>query len=84
MVEINSAVNQMDRVTQQNAAMVEVTNAASDLGLRSVAFAEPYCPIHFRYGHQGITLRQVVTAMGGNPHSLPSQHPAQVKSKLVA
>src|SRR5262249_36587018 len=27
--EVNSAVNQMDQVTQQNAAMVEETNAAS-------------------------------------------------------
>lgn len=27
--EVNTAVNQMDQVTQQNAAMVEETNAAS-------------------------------------------------------
>jgi hypothetical protein len=29
LAEINSAVNQMDQVTQQNAAMVEETNAAT-------------------------------------------------------
>ncbi|MDX4075571.1 hypothetical protein [Brucella sp. NBRC 113783] len=28
LVEVNSAVNQMDQVTQHNAAMVEETNAA--------------------------------------------------------
>jgi methyl-accepting chemotaxis protein len=32
--EVNSAVNQMDQVTQQNAAMVEETNAASATLLR--------------------------------------------------
>ncbi len=29
LAEVNTAVNQMDQVTQQNAAMVEETNAAS-------------------------------------------------------
>ncbi|EJB08216.1 methyl-accepting chemotaxis protein [Rhizobium leguminosarum bv. trifolii WSM597] len=85
LAEINSAVNQMDRVTQQNAAMVEVTNAASaTLASEALLLRNLIARFTFDMGHQSITLRQVVTAMGGNPHSLPSQHPAQVKSKLVA
>ena len=50
--EINTAVNQMDQVTQQNAAMVEETTAAS-MALNEEAHALSTLVSRFQVGRQG-------------------------------
>ncbi|NHT77699.1 HAMP domain-containing protein [Rhizobiaceae bacterium CRRU44] len=67
LAEVNTAVNQMDQVTQQNAAMVEESNAAS---AALVSEAEHLRDLigQFQVGH---TLRQtaaVMAAGSAHPH----------------
>ena len=79
LAEVNTAVNQMDQVTQQNAAMVEETNAAS-ASLASEASGLRELISQFQLNNVGdITqqsnvLRQTASAMAatGNHRSIPS------------
>ncbi|MFN7103468.1 MAG: methyl-accepting chemotaxis protein, partial [Pseudorhizobium sp.] len=71
LAEVNTAVNQMDQVTQQNAAMVEETSAASAT-LASEAARLRELIGQFQLGAGGGTpasaLRQVASAMSAPSH----------------
>ncbi|MFP5077992.1 methyl-accepting chemotaxis protein [Rhizobium sp. YIM 134829] len=60
LAEVNSAVNQMDQVTQQNAAMVEETNAASATLAQETARLRELIQ-HFHIGDEamGLTSRHL-------------------------
>ena len=75
LTEINSAINQMDQVTQQNAAMVEETNAATQ-GLSGEAVKL-----------EGLVRR--FTTKSNAPHAAPvaansSSKPAQSPARALA
>ncbi|MEP3438554.1 MAG: methyl-accepting chemotaxis protein [Hoeflea sp.] len=83
LAEINSAVNQMDQMTQQNAAMVEQTNAATQ-GLSSEAVLLESLVGRFttggsRSGHQSGT-----TPVAANASSRPAHSPARALGAKVA
>tara|TARA_R110002020_G_scaffold243498_2_gene457041 strand:- start:14171 stop:16114 length:1944 start_codon:yes stop_codon:yes gene_type:complete len=83
LAEINSAVNQMDQMTQQNAAMVEQTNAATQ-GLSSEAVLLESLVGRFttggsRSGHQSGT-----TPAAANASSRPAHSPARALGAKVA
>jgi methyl-accepting chemotaxis protein len=81
LAEINSAVNQMDQVTQQNAAMVEQTNAATQ-GLSGEAVKLEGLVRRFKTGdgsaHQG------ASPVADNHASKPAQSPARALGAKVA
>jgi methyl-accepting chemotaxis protein len=83
--EVNTAVNQMDQVTQQNAAMVEEANAA---GATLAAEAGRLRELigQFQLGNRGAmqnapaqaaSLRKAASLMSAAPHSTPSASPAR-------
>jgi methyl-accepting chemotaxis protein len=79
--EVNTAVNQMDQVTQQNAAMVEESTAAS-FALASEAEELTRMMSQFRVGAQPAAIARASAkrrAAGGNP-----VHAAQAKIAAVA
>ncbi|SMC58853.1 methyl-accepting chemotaxis protein [Rhizobium sp. RU36D] len=78
--EINSSVSQMDQVTQQNAAMVEQTNAASHT-LASDAEALTRLVAQFKIGGSPAPARKPEVATAA---SLPKPSPArQLVSKVA-
>lgn len=64
--EINTAVNQLDQVTQQNAAMFEETTAASH-SLRSEADALAAAVANFKTGHDGAHSRANTSTSDKSP-----------------
>ncbi|MGI2033418.1 methyl-accepting chemotaxis protein [Rhizobium panacihumi] len=80
--EVNTAVNQMDQVTQQNAAMVEEANAAgATLATEAGRLRELIS--QFQLGHGGTAgsqtaaLRQTASVMAASPRSAPAASPAR-------
>jgi methyl-accepting chemotaxis protein len=73
LAEVNTAVNQMDQVTQQNAAMVEQSTAASH-SLAQEADALQASVARFRVGE--IRSAQPVPAPEGRPAPSPAPHMA--------
>ncbi len=71
--EINSAITQMDQMTQKNAAMVEETNAASHT-LAQDAGSLTQLMNQFRIGEHGAAVRVVPAA--ATPASRPKPSPA--------
>ena len=73
LAEVNTAVNQMDQVTQQNAAMVEESNAAS---AALVSEAERLRDLigQFQVGH---ALRQTAAVMAAGSTHRPVASPAR-------
>jgi methyl-accepting chemotaxis protein len=80
LAEVNTAVNQMDQVTQQNAAMVEETSAASAT-LASEAARLRELIGQFQLGTEGGTpataLRQVASAMSAPSRGAYASRPTQ-------
>ncbi|MBZ5763532.1 methyl-accepting chemotaxis protein [Rhizobium sp. VS19-DR104.2] len=86
LAEVNTAVNQMDQVTQQNAAMVEESNAASarlageSRGLRELLS-------QFQLGgnmaSQTAVLRQTASAMAAPRRASPSTNRAALRGSLA-
>jgi len=79
LVEINTAINQMDQVTQQNAAMVEETNAATQ-GLSGEAVKLEGLVGRFNTGGGGGQK----TPIAANASSKPAQSPARTLGAKVA
>ncbi|GAK73232.1 putative methyl-accepting chemotaxis protein [Agrobacterium rubi TR3 = NBRC 13261] len=72
LAEVNTAVNQMDQVTQQNAAMVEETSAAgATLANESGRLRE----LISQFQLVG-ALRQTASVMAAGPHHRPVSSPA--------
>ncbi|NVP54818.1 methyl-accepting chemotaxis protein [Mycoplana rhizolycopersici] len=76
--EINSAVNQMDQVTQQNAAMVEETTAAS-VALNEEARTLQSLVARFRTGQTAMAAQPQRTVQAKAP-SAPPPRPAPSRS----
>jgi methyl-accepting chemotaxis protein len=75
LAEINSAINQMDQVTQQNAAMVEETNAATQ-GLSGEAVKLESLVQRFKTGsanHHGSASTPVATSSTSKPAMSPAR-----------
>ncbi|MET0747163.1 MAG: methyl-accepting chemotaxis protein, partial [Rhizobium sp.] len=86
--EVNTAVNQMDQVTQQNAAMVEETNAAgSTLATEAGNLRELIAQFNLGGGNARTShvsaLRQTASAMAA-PSYAPQRQAAQPARKMVA
>ncbi len=80
--QVNSAVNQMDQVTQQNAAMVEETTAAA-ASLKAEAMELTGLVDRFQSGGQGQRPSRAELARPGR-HA-PSRNPvAQAQAKIAA
>jgi len=79
LAEVNSAVNQMDQVTQQNAAMVEESTAASH-SLAQEAEELAQLVARFRLGHQAEAAsaprRPTAAAAGAQPQAARRAAPA--------
>ncbi|EKF61555.1 methyl-accepting chemotaxis protein [Agrobacterium albertimagni AOL15] len=77
--EVNTAVNQMDQVTQQNAAMVEETNAA---GATLASEASRLRELIGQFDLDGDkapagVLRSTATVMAAHPNATPAPSPAR-------
>ncbi|BCH62264.1 MULTISPECIES: methyl-accepting chemotaxis protein [Rhizobium/Agrobacterium group] len=97
LAEVNTAVNQMDQVTQQNAAMVEEANAAGAT-LANEAGRLRELISQFQLGHEHAVSRQdpaprraaPVTAVSGRPwasasaRSVPADSPARGMVSKIA
>ena len=82
LAEINTAMNDMDKSTQQNAAMVQEVSASGDeLRLESARLAEMLG--RFRTGGNTGELRQVGQAMRA-PSSRPMQRAASTRAARPA
>ncbi|TCP82045.1 methyl-accepting chemotaxis protein [Rhizobium sp. PP-CC-2G-626] len=80
LAEVNTAVNQMDQVTQQNAAMVEESNAASaTLATEAQRLRELISQFQL-----GGALRQTAAAMAASPAHRPVASPAKRLAGKVA
>ena len=80
LAEVNTAVNQMDQVTQQNAAMVEETSAAgATLANESGRLRELIS--QFQLGN---ALRQTAAAMAAGPSHRPVVSPVRKLAGKVA
>jgi methyl-accepting chemotaxis protein len=79
--EVNTAVNQMDQVTQQNAAMVEEANAAgATLANEAARLRELIGRFDLGAGaslSQSSQLRRTAQVMAASPHSKPAASPAR-------
>jgi methyl-accepting chemotaxis protein len=87
--EVNTAVNQMDQVTQQNAAMVEEANAAgAALANESSRLRELISRFKLGAGasdNASGTLRAAAAAMAtASPHHSPASSPARNMVRKVA
>jgi methyl-accepting chemotaxis protein len=80
LAEVNTAVNQMDQVTQQNAAMVEESNAASAT-LAGEASRLRELIGQFQLGG---ALRQTASAMAAGKNHRPVASPARRMAGQVA
>ena len=79
LAEVNTAVNQMDQVTQQNAAMVEEANAASATLANESARLRDLIS-QFQLGGtsmQSSALRQTASVMAASQRSAPVASPAR-------
>ena len=84
LAEINTAVNQMDQMTQQNAAMVEETNAATQ-GLSGEAVKLEGLVRRFNTsGSPQAAHRQAGAPVAANAASKPAQSPARALGAKVA
>ncbi|AKI00798.1 methyl-accepting chemotaxis protein [Hoeflea sp. IMCC20628] len=84
LAEINAAINQMDQVTQQNAAMVEQTNAATQ-GLSGEAVKLDSLVARFDTGAASRETRlQNQAPVAASPSSRPAQSPARALGAKVA
>jgi len=72
--EVNSAVNQMDQVTQQNAVMVEQATAGSR-NLREETDALAAMMDNFRIGDD-----RIATQVAGRPNAAQAQHSPSARS----
>ena len=80
LAEVNTAVNQMDQVTQQNAAMVEETNAAgASLASESGRLRELISQFQL-----ASTLRQTASVMAAGPAHRPVASPVRRLAGKVA
>ena len=88
--EVNAAVNNMDKVTQQNAAMVEQTSAAAaQLGLRSIELVTAVSRFHLgenRAREERLDIERPASpvrraAEAGRP--APTAGPAQMMQKTL-
>ncbi|WP_337181211.1 methyl-accepting chemotaxis protein [Shinella sp.] len=79
--EINAAVNQMDQVTQQNAAMVEETTAAS-MALNDEAQMLKSLVARFRAGAAGVVAAQPLQSTRPQPQRAAYQAP-RAKARAV-
>lgn len=80
LAEVNTAVNQMDQVTQQNAAMVEETSAAgANLASESGRLRELISQFQL-----GTALRQTAVVMAANAGHQPVQSPVRRLAGKVA
>ncbi|WP_234189091.1 methyl-accepting chemotaxis protein [Shinella sp. NM-101] len=79
--EINAAVNQMDQVTQQNAAMVEETTAAS-MALNDEAQMLKSLVARFRAGTASVAAAQPVQSTRPQPQRAAYQAP-RAKARTV-
>ncbi|WJH39273.1 methyl-accepting chemotaxis protein [Aliirhizobium terrae] len=90
LAEVNTAVNQMDQVTQQNAAMVEEANAAgATLATEAARLRDLVSQFQLNGGtsqqatsyqmpaRQSAALRQTASVMAASPASQPRQSPAR-------
>ncbi len=80
--EVNTAVNQMDQVTQQNAAMVEEANAAgATLATEAGRLRELISQFQLGQGstatNPAAALRQTAAVMAASPRSTPTASPAR-------
>ncbi|MBD9373045.1 HAMP domain-containing protein [Rhizobium sp. ARZ01] len=85
--EVNTAVNQMDQVTQQNAAMVEEANAAaSTLATEAGRLRELVGRFDLGASVQSAALRQAAASMAATPvrSSVQTQWQSQASPKRVA
>ncbi|WP_420409292.1 methyl-accepting chemotaxis protein [Hoeflea sp.] len=82
LAEINSAVNQMDQVTQQNAAMVEQTNAATQ-GLSGEAVKLEGLVGRFKTGSAG-SHQAASGPAPANAASRPARSPARALGAKIA
>ena len=74
--KINVAINAMDQMTQQNAAMVEETNAATkNLTAESTQLAQAFASFKFGNDRPGLTLRAPAAPL---PHA-PSRQMARLE-----
>ena len=80
LAEINSAINQMDQTTQQNAAMVEETNAATQ-GLSGEAVRLESLVRRFTTGGNGGGRQAPAAATAA---SRPAQSPARALGAKIA
>jgi methyl-accepting chemotaxis protein len=90
LAEVNTAVNQMDQVTQRNAAMVEETNAAS-ASLASEAGRLHELISQFNFGGEdnkvpSVAVRRQIAPVKGSPAQALSDHKpvASPARKMVA
>ena len=85
LAEVNTAVNQMDQVTQQNAAMVEEATAAS-ASLASEADRLRQLIHRFQLGHGGVLAGRVVNlaAAPATTAARPTPSPARRMMNKVA
>jgi methyl-accepting chemotaxis protein len=89
LAEVNTAVNQMDQVTQQNAAMVEETNAAS-ASLANEAGRLRELISHFDFGGEDnemprVAVRRQITSAKGSPvQALPDHRPVASPARKMA
>lgn len=80
LAEVNTAVNQMDQVTQQNAAMVEETSAAgATLANESGRLRELISQFQL-----GGVLRQTASVMAAGPAHRPAHSPVRKLAGKVA
>jgi methyl-accepting chemotaxis protein len=82
LAEVNTAVNQMDQVTQQNAAMVEEANAAgATLATEAGRLRELISQFQLGQGGGATTqtaaLRKTASVMAASPRSTPAPSPAR-------
>jgi methyl-accepting chemotaxis protein len=89
LAEVNTAVNSMDQTTQQNAAMVEQSTAASaSLAMEAAKLRDLVMQFKLQgaASMQSTALRQTARAMAEPPRrSIPAQQPAnQRKFAAVA
>lgn len=80
--EINSAVSQMDQVTQQNAAMAEETTAVTH-SLAGEADALSRLVARFELGRDGPVAAATPVAVNRNPATAPTHAPAASPVKAM-
>ena len=83
MAEVNAAVNQMDEVTQQNAAMVEQASAAAE-NLRAEAANLSELIARFRLGAGAAEVAAGRGRLASKARGGPSHPVHEAQSRVVA